>query len=324
MMNILDAAQWVPEDRLTQGEDDALLSCSIGIMAYNEEANISRTIRAVLEQQHPSVRVEEVIVVASGCTDSTVPIVAEIARKEPRVRLSIQETRQGKAAAISVFLKQTRSPIAVLLGADVIPEASALECLCAHFNDPKTGMVGGRPVPVNNPATFMGHAAHLVWRLHDHLARARPKLGEMVAFRNMISEIPTNSPVDEISIQALISQKGYHLIYEPAAVVYNKGPLTISDFLKQRRRIYAGHLQIRRQQHYEASTMKIGPIVRQLFACHDFTTSTLKQTLWTLGVIFLEGCARIGGYYDYLRKREHHIWQMVDSTKDLADTQSTQ
>jgi hypothetical protein len=163
----------------------------------------------------------------------------------------------------------------------------------------------------------MGHAVHLLWRLHDHLARVHPKLGEVIAFRNVISGIPTESPVDEISIQALISQLGYQLIYEPACIVYNKGPLTIHDFLKQRRRIYTGHLQVRDQQNYEASTMKVSPIARQLLAYRDFTMGTPKQVMWTLGTVILEGYARMQGYYDYRRKREQHIWQMVDSTKDL-------
>ncbi|TMC24791.1 MAG: glycosyltransferase family 2 protein, partial [Chloroflexi bacterium] len=178
-------------------------------------------------------------------------------------------------------------------------------------------MVGGRPVPVNDPSTFMGHAIHLLWRLHDRVARVSPKLGEIIAFRNVISGIPTNSAVDEISIQALISQLGYRLIYEPACVIYNKGPLNIRDFLKQRRRIYAGHLKVRAQQNYEASTMKISPIARQLLACHDFTMSNPRQAMWTLLTILLEAIARLQGYYDFWGKREHHIWQMVDSTKDL-------
>jgi biofilm PGA synthesis N-glycosyltransferase PgaC len=298
-------------------QGDESIECSIGIMAYNEEANIAHTLRAVLEQQGPSVRVEEVIVVASGCTDRTVPIVAELALQDPRVRLCIQEKREGKASAINMFLKQAISPIVVLIGADVLPEDSALEQLCAPFKDPTIGMVGGRPVPMNDPTTFMGHAVHLLWRLHDQLARVQPKLGEVIAFRNVISGIPPTSAVDEISLQALISQLGYRLLYEPACVVYNKGPLTLRDFLKQRRRIYAGHLQVRHQQNYEAPTMKVIPIARQLLACRDFTMSTPKQTLWTLGTVILEGMARLQGFHDYWRKREHHIWQMVDSTKTL-------
>jgi hypothetical protein len=163
----------------------------------------------------------------------------------------------------------------------------------------------------------MGYAVHLLWRLHDRLARIHPKLGEVIAFRNVISGIPTDSAVDEISIQALISQLGYHLIYEPACVVYNKGPVTIRDFLKQRRRIYAGHLKTRDQQNYEAATMKAGPIVLQLIASRASMIRTPKQVLWVLGTVILEGYARLQGYYDYRRKREHHIWEMVDSTKDL-------
>jgi glycosyltransferase involved in cell wall biosynthesis len=286
-------------------------------MAHNEEANIGRTIHAVLHQHGPSVRIEEVIVVASGCTDRTIPLVAAIALQEPRVRLCVQEQREGKASAINLFLKQARSPLVVLIGADVLPEDSALDSLCAPFHDPQIGMVGGRPVPVNDPATFLGYAVHLLWRLHDRLARIHPKLGEVIAFRNVISGIPPTSAVDEISIQALISQLGYQLRYEPACIVYNKGPLTIRDFLKQRRRIYAGHLQTREQQNYEATTMKASPIVRQLLASGDLTLRRPRRLLWTLGTVLLEGYARLQGYVDYRRKREHHIWEMVTSTKDL-------
>lgn len=295
------------------------IECSIGIMAYNEEANIERTIRAALEQQGPSMRVDEVIVVASGCTDRTVPIVADIAMREERVHLCVQEQREGKASAINLFLRQASSAVVILIGADIIPEAGAFEKLCAPFTDPRIGMVGGRPVPVNDPSTFMGHTVQLLWRLHDRVARVTPKLGEVIAFRNVISGIQTNSAVDEISIQALISQLGYELIYEPDSVVYNKGPANLKDYLKQRRRIYAGHLKVLAQQHYEASTMKVSPIARQLFADREFTMSSPRQTLWTLGAVILEAYARLLGYYDFWRKRDHYIWQRVDSTKTLEE-----
>jgi hypothetical protein len=298
-------------------ESEDYIGCSIGIMAYNEEANIARTLQSVLDQTGSTFCIEEVIVVASGCTDRTVPIVSEMAQKEPRIRLCIQEKREGKASAINLFLKKASSSVVILIGADVIPDAFAIENLCAPFKDPKIGMVGGRPVPVNDSQTFMGHAVHLLWRLHDRVARIHPKLGEVIAFRNAISGIPTNSAVDEISIQAMISQLGFQLIYNPDCVVYNKGPVTVRDFLKQRRRIYAGHLKVLQQQNYEASTMKVAPIALQLIACRHFALSNPKQILWTAGAIFLEGYARVQGYLDYRRKREHHIWQVVASTKDL-------
>lgn len=314
--HIVNDMQVESESKPVSNEEEKI-GCSIGIMAYNEEANIGRTLQSVLAQTGPSIIINEVIVVASGCTDRTIPIVTEMAAQEVRIRLFVQEKREGKASAINLFLKQATSPVAVLIGADVIPETSAIEYLCAPFQDPTIGMVGGRPVPVNDPNTFMGHAVHLLWRLHDGVARIHPKLGEVIAFRNVISGIPTDSAVDEISIQALISQLGFRLIYRPECVVYNKGPLTVRDFLKQRRRIYAGHLKVLRQQNYEASTMKVSPIFRQLISARHYALSTPRQVMWTFGSMVLEGYARIQGHYDYRRKREHHIWQAVSSTKAL-------
>src|SRR5260370_3324751 len=84
------ATKIINEVRSMQGDwlvqhGDEYVGCSVGIMAHNEEANIGRSIHAALEQQSPVVRIEEVIVVSSGCTDRTVPVVAEIALQRPRV-----------------------------------------------------------------------------------------------------------------------------------------------------------------------------------------------------------------------------------------------
>src|SRR5204863_6446333 len=137
-----------------------------------------------------------------------------------------------------------------------------IDALLRHFEDPTVGMVGGHPTPVNSETTFLGHAVHLQWRLHDRIARETPKLGEIVAFRNVVPSIPLDTPVDEISIQALVEQLGYRLVYEPQAIVYNRGPTTVRDFLRQRRRIYAGHLRVADQQGYSAPTMSSARLLR--------------------------------------------------------------
>jgi biofilm PGA synthesis N-glycosyltransferase PgaC len=294
---------------------------SVGVMAYNEEMNIRRTLRAVLEQESRRTRVAEVIVVASGCTDNTVAIVREIMQSDARVQLIVQEQREGKASAINLFLQQASSPLLALVGADIIPEKDALERLCARFADETVGMVGARPVPVNDQDTFTGHSAHLLWRLHDTLARRSPKLGEVVAFRNVVSAIPNDTAVDELSLQAIIAKRGLRMVYVPEAVVYNKGPMTIRDFLKQRRRIYAGHLLIRSQEKYEASTMNGAAVLNALAANAPEFAASPRQVLWTLGTVALEALARFQGRSDVKRNRSHHVWQAVASTKTIEDEQ---
>jgi hypothetical protein len=175
-------------------------------------------------------------------------------------------------------------------------------------------MVGGHPIPVNDDDHFLGYAVHLLWRLHDQIARECPKLGEIVAFRNVFPCIPTDTAVDELSMQALVTQLGLRLVYEPQAIVYMRGPATVVDFLRQRRRICAGHLQIAKQEGYVASTMSTRRIGRAVLASDCFKTPN-GQPLWTVGTVTLEATARALGYYDFLRQRPHHIWTAVATTK---------
>jgi poly-beta-1,6-N-acetyl-D-glucosamine synthase len=289
------------------------LACSVGIMAYNEEANIGEAIRTILGQQLTSGYIAELIVVASGCEDRTAEIVAEIARADSRVRLIEQERREGKASAINLFISVARSPVLLMVSADVLVKDGTIDALLRHFEDPAVGMVGGHPIPVNSETTFLGHAVHLQWQLHDRIAREFPKLGEIVAFRNVVPSIPVDTPVDEISIQAVTTQLGYQLVYEPQAVVYNRGPTTIGDFLRQRRRIYAGHLRIRDQQRYSAAKMKASRVLRTVPGSGAFRTP--RAAVWSLGTFGLEAAARALGHYDVSRHRPQHVWAISTTTK---------
>ena len=320
-MSIQTVEEYSTSPQNSAQEESPRLLYSVGVMAYNEEMNIRRTLRAVLEQESRRTAVAEVIVVASGCTDNTVAIVREVMQSDTRVQLILQEQREGKASAINLFLQRASSPVLALVGADIIPEKDALERLCACFEDETVGMVGARPVPVNDQDTFTGHAAHLLWQLHDTLARRSPKLGEVVAFRNVVSSIPTDTAVDELSLQAAIAKRGQRMVYVPEAVVYNKGPMTVRDFLKQRRRIYAGHLLIRSQEQYEASTMNAGAVLWALLVNAPAFAGSPRQALWTVGTVALEALARWQGSRDVKHNRSHHVWQAVTSTKTIEDEQ---
>ena len=288
---------------------------SVGITAYNEERNIGALLQRVLEQKLTHVTIQEILVVSSGSTDRTEEIVREYAARDGRIRLLVQAEREGKASAINWFMREARSAVLLLSSADLQPAPETIEALTAPFADPEMGMTGCHPVPVNDPQTFMGFAAHLLWGLHHELNMAGGfKAGEMVAFRKVFERIPYHTAVDEASVEPMIRGQGYEVRYVPEAIVYNKGPETVADFLRQRRRIYAGHLDVQQMLGYAVSTMSGGRVLR-LFVRHlDWRP---KQLVWSVAVVALEVYGRWLGKRDFKRQRNHTVWEIAETTKGL-------
>ncbi|OQX66196.1 MAG: hypothetical protein B5M55_00745 [Desulfococcus sp. 4484_242] len=293
--------------------DRHMLDLSIGIMAYNEEEGIGRLLDALLKQKLVHANLKEIIVVASGCTDRTEAVVRDFIKQDPRIHLIVQTRRKGKASAVNRFLAVASGHICILESADTVPEPGAINRLTAPFVLPEVGMTGGRPIPINSVNTFMGYAGHLLWSLHHAVSLTNPKLGELVAFRNVVREIPEDTAVDEASIEAILTKTGYKLCYVPEAVVRNKGPETVRDFLRQRRRIAAGHAYLFRKHGYRVSTSRLTGILKMAIRYQSWC---MKHILWTLGTACLELTARVLGTIDvYARKHAPAIWDISLSTK---------
>ena len=293
------------------------MTVAVGIPAFNEAATVARAARALLGQRGPHLREVAVVVVASGCTDDTVGEAERAVADDPRGRVLVQERREGKASAIAAFLDAVAgADVYVIAGADGVVEDGALEALVARFDDPSVGMTGGRPVPVNDPRTLMGRVVRLLWEMHHHVAMRSAKLGELVAFRRAFDAMPRDTAVDEAAIEALILARGLRLSYVPEARVRMKGPTTVREFLRQRRRIHAGHLRLKRASGHAASTMSVRAILRAALAATPRSPRGIVD-LAAAGV--LEATARALGAWDAtLGRRDHTVWERIPSTKDLA------
>ena len=293
-----------------------MLKTCVAIMAYNEEINIGHLLDALLKQELETVSIAEIAIVASGCTDRTEEIVQGYMAVDSRIKLYTQPNREGKASAINLLLRHTRQEIVVLESADTIPGPNTIENLVAPFADPSVGMTGGRPVPTNDSKQFMGYMAHLLWNLHHRISLRQPKMGELIAFRKIFRQIPYDSAVDEASIEPLIRGQGLILHYVPEAIVYNRGPETLSDFFKQRKRIYAGHLYVQDTLGYKVSTMN-GLRILPLFLAE--MKQDHRHLLWGTAAIVLEAAVRLKGFTDYvIWKRKPFVWSISETTKELV------
>jgi cellulose synthase/poly-beta-1,6-N-acetylglucosamine synthase-like glycosyltransferase len=291
---------------------------SVGVMAHNEEKNIERLLDSLFDQNLEGISLSEVVVVSSGSTDRTDEIVRRFSQEKPVVRLLSQEEREGKASAFNLFLEEAKEEIIVLVSADLLLERDTLKNLVGPLGDSQVGIVGSHPVPVNDPRTFMGFAAHLLWGLHHQISLKDPKAGEAIAFRKIFKKIPVLSATDEVNIEALVRGQGYRAVYAPEALVRNKGPETVGDFISQRRRIYAGHLAAKHEYSYEVPTLSGFRVFLFLLRSRELSWRFL---FWAPLVIVLEIYSRFLGFFDYRGQSPRHaVWQVASSTKDLRSS----
>ncbi len=288
---------------------------SIGVCAYNEERNICHTLDSILVQRIQGGSVEEIIVVSSGSTDGTDNAVQEYGFKDGRVRLLRQEKREGKNSAVNAFMAIAKGDVLVLVNADNNLAEGSLDRLVSHFGDPKVGVVGGRPMPVNRKDTIAGFAVHMLWDMHHRLSLIYPKVGEAIAFRNLHIQIPTGMQSDEDLVRMDLEKRGYRTEYEPEAFVINKGPETVGDYWKQRTRVNIGERYMKRLFDFDIPTWDN----RYLFQAYlGFLKDNSSQIVRMTVAIVMEMLARAyASIYVMLDKGDKVMWSMVESTKDV-------
>jgi len=267
------------------------MQVSVGLFAHNEEKTIKQCIESFKHQGLND------ITLVSSSTDNTNTIA-----KTTGIRVIEEKKRNGKARAINRFLSIAKGNILVICSADVIPADNAIKELCKPFADKKIGIVACRPIPIQK--RYLGKITELLWKIHHEISLKKPKFGEMIAFRNVIKKIP-NTSVDEETIAMLIMKKGYEGFYNPRSIVYNTGALSIKDYVTQRRRIFSGHLNLKKQGYTPATAETIG-LLRTIIQ-----QTTAKNILYMISLWFLELAVMFFGMYDYITGKKHYKWKLI-------------
>lgn len=291
------------------------MKVSIGIMAYNEENNIGKLLDILISQKENNYQLLEIIVIASGCTDKTISIVKEYQQKNEKIKLLVQQKREGKASAINLFLKNAKGEIIVLQSADILCEKDALDKIVLPFKDKKVGAVACKIVCEYSGNFLTKFYTKIFWELHHYISQISPKCGEMLAFRNVLPEIAYNTATDETYIIAMLVQLGYKLYYAEEVLVFNKGAASLKEIILQRRRHLAGYIHLKKTLNYLPQTMNNFLVLKFLFL-------KLKPKFWELPlvtiVILIEIYARFLALYDwYIKKKNPYIWEVAQSTKKL-------
>lgn len=285
------------------------IKVSVGIFCHNEEANVRRAITSVLQSNTSIATISEIIVVSSGSFDKTNFIIRQFVKKDKRIKLVEEITRRGKSSAINRFIRVARGDVLISMSGDLRVHKEAIEEMSLPFLNPEVGMAGAHPIPTNCRFSSVGKEMSLLWELHHRISLKRAKCGEMVAFRNVIRQIPVSSAVDEANLEVLLKMIGFSVLYVPRAIVYNKVPLTLRDLLVQRRRVEAGHLWLSTHYNYHVVTMEHNKLLLVLW---EYFCDQPKQIIVIARLLAIELLARGLGWLDYrVLNRNPFVWQMV-------------
>ncbi len=253
---------------------------TVGIPAFNEEANIGFLIKEVLAQKANNFVLKNVVVSSDGSTDSTIAQIKKI--KSKKIILLNNRKRAGKALRQSQIMEKINSDILVLLDADILlRDKKFIEKIINPIINNRADLtsVGVEEI---KPITFIGKILAISMKFKKHIfenykngnnlytchgrARAFSKnLYKKIDFKNSVAE-------DAYSYMYAVSN-GYKYRFARGTQVYYKLPENFSDHEKQSLRFYKSIIDLEkkfgsekfRKENFLTTSILLSELGRYLF-----------------------------------------------------------
>lgn len=270
------------------------LTVSIGIPAYNEEANIKQLLTSLLAQKHTNFNLKEIIVFTDGCTDDTVKKIKSI--KNKNINLHVGNTRMGQQIRQNQILKLYKGNVLVIIEADTLPhdEYTISELIKPYLNKDfsKVGMVVGFDQDVE-PKTFFEKIIHnnnklkqqifenVNWGINIYTTGGHSM---RALSRSLTKQIKWPKDVPEDAYAYLITrQLKLKIIRQTNAKVFMKNVDHIEDRTRQTAKYITGkknltkyfEQELIRSQYFIPKTLIIKCVFSQIF----------KNPLWTFASV---------------------------------------
>jgi len=197
------------------------------IAAYNEEKYIAARIDNILRLNYPR-HLLQIIVVSDGSTDRTCAVVEEFSRNNKEVTLLSFADRRGRAFAHNESVKEASTGIVIFTDARTECDRGFLKNLLPHFRDSSVGCVTGRVHYKNTGQSSLIRSAGLYWEYEDLMRRRESDIGlfcfgtgaALAVRKELYSPLGLDEDIDRV-VPLEVKMKGYNVIYEPRAKVYD-------------------------------------------------------------------------------------------------------
>ncbi|GIV69843.1 sugar transferase [Caldilinea sp.] len=223
------------------------LLCSVIVPVYNGAGAIERCLNALAAQTVAPGRYE-VIVVDDGSTDDTAAVIARWRRAHPHIQLTLlSQANAGPAAARNRGAAAARAPLLLFTDADCAPTPTWIEAMTAPFADPDVAGAKGAYVTEQTGLVPRFVQAEYEDRYDRMAGQAQIDFIDTysAAYRRAIflenkgfDPIFTTASVEDQEFSFRLAQKGYRLVFAPAARVSHLHDSGVREYF--RRKYYIG------------------------------------------------------------------------------------
>lgn len=251
-LSFIDIWQGSPADNEPPPSDYEWPMVSIIVPVYNEGISIKASLRALLKLDYPNY---EIIVVDDGSSDQTYRRALDVSRQaQPKIRV-LTQSNGGKADALNHGVSAAAGELVVCVDGDSLVHPRSLKCAVLHFRDPRIGAVSGC-VRVLNRSTLLARLQALEYIAGNALPKRAQNLAGVVTVvpgplgifrKSAIAEVggyDLDTYAEDFDISLKILAAGWHISYEPQALVSTEVPESINDLVKQRYRWTRGWVQV--------------------------------------------------------------------------------
>jgi glycosyltransferase involved in cell wall biosynthesis len=291
---------------------------TIGIPAYNEEANIGRLIKSLLKQKTRKISIDKIIIYSDGSTDKTDEEAGN--NRSNKVVVVKSKIRAGQASAQNKIFEKADTDILVLINADVlINDNSFIEKLVTPIlTDGRVGLTSAQVLPVSAHGYFekIISQSHVEKnKLFESLGNDNIYLchGRARAFsKKLYKNFKFPRVIAEDAYSYLINQKmSLKFKYVKGARVYFRSPGNLHDHIKQSRRFSSGISELKK--HFSDGIERSFDIPKNKNLL--FVINLIKKSPF-LGISFF-----LITFYSraflFLSPGQSHIWSVSASSKRI-------
>ncbi len=294
-------------------------SVSIGIPAYNEEANIQLLLHSLLRQKQHHVMIREILVVSDGSTDETVAKAKSV--KDTRIYVIDRKDRYGMNVTQNEIVSRAKGDALILVNADVLPADDDFldRIVNPLMHDQSIGIVGGDPLPMppknsiewslseNHKwkQTFFRHVngGETIYLCHGRVRAFSKKM-----YRNIVW--PNYCPEDAYSFLRCY-ELGLRFVFVESARVYFRSPQTIEEHARQSLRFIQGRDALIRyfSQDSISNVYHIQPMIFFQFLFFYAFKKPIAFMSYFIIMIFV--------WIAYRREVDIHQWDISVTTKKV-------